>query len=229
MKTIDISSAIENNERCVEGYKTLRTNIQFSGIDTKVICVTSTIPNEGKTTTCINLAKELSETGKRVVLIDADLRGSILLKMIKSTEKLEGITNFFAGQNTLNEIVCHTNYQKFDLMFTGPFPPNPAELLGSSYFEDMIKHLKNIYYYIVIDTSPLGVVVDAAVVAKLSDGVVIVTEYDKVSYKRIKKVRDQLLVADAKILGVVLNKVPMGRGSRYKYYNAYDNYYVKSK
>jgi len=228
MNTVDITSAIETSERCVEAYKSLRTNIQFFGTEVKVIGITSTVPNEGKSTVSINLAKELAQNGKEVLFIDCDLRGTVVLKTISSKGKLNGLTNFLVGQCQLKDIVFNTNYKNLDMVFTGPLPPNPAELQGSKQFKKMIDYLSEIYDYIIIDTAPLGVVIDAAVVSKCCDGMVIVVEHDSISYKHINKVKHQLEVADSKILGVVLNKIPLvGSNSAYgRYYGRnYSKYY----
>ncbi len=222
MNTIDITNAIETSDRCTEEYKALRTNINFFGSEVKVIGITSTFPDEGKSTVAINLAKELSLNGKKVLFIDCDLRGTVILKTISSRGKLNGLTNFLADQCEISDIIFNTNYKNLDVIFTGPLPPNPAELQGSNKFKKMLESLSENYNYIIIDTAPLGVVIDAAVVSKCCDGMIIVVEHDSVSYKYINKVKHQLELADARILGVVLNKIPINKGK-----SAYGHYYGK--
>lgn len=229
-QSVSVKPALESEATVIETYKTLRTNISFYGPDVRVIGITSSIENEGKSTVALNLAAQLAQTGKKVLFIDADLRKSVLLRRIRAKGKFAGLTNFLAGNNTLEQTLVHTDTEGLWLMFTGPVPPNPAELLGSRYFEKMIECLRNTFDYIVIDTSPLGAVIDSAVVSKVCDGMIIVSQYNDVTFKVINQIKNQLEIADAKILGVVINKIPTGRHSYYgyghygDYYGSYGNY-----
>ncbi len=233
MVKIDISKMITRSDRVSEAFKSLRANIEFCGKEQRVIALTSCIPNEGKSVVSMNLAASLAETGKRVVLIDADLRKSVLLGRLGTTGRIFGLTNFLAGQCQLAEAVCKTNYPTLDLIIAGPSAPNPAELLGSQGFGQLIEHLRNYYDYIIIDTSPLGSVIDSAVVAKMCDGIVIVVAANTVSRRFIRKIKEQLERTGCKILGVVLNMVDMSNSSYYgkygggKYYGKYYGRYEK--
>ena len=151
----------------------------------------------------MNLAASLAETGKRVMLIDADLRKSVLLGKLGISERILGLTNFLAGQCQLNDVICKTNYLTLDLILAGPVPPNPAELLGSQTFGKLIEHLRNYYDYVIIDTPPLGSVIDGAVIAKICDGIAIVVASNTVSYRFVQKIQEQLERTDCKILGVI--------------------------
>ena len=122
-----------------EAYKALRTNIQFCGADKKVIAFTSCTPNEGKSNVTFHLAASLAESGKSVLLIDADLRKSVLMGRVHVEEEVMGLTHYLSKQAKLSDVICATNLPKFHIIFSGVVPPNPAELLGSRLFKDMIR------------------------------------------------------------------------------------------
>lgn len=229
MAKIDISLMTTLSYRASESYKSLRTNIEFCGRDQKVIAITSCTPNEGKSAVSLNLAASLAETGKKVIFIDADLRKSVLLGRLKVNEKVYGLTNYIAGQCQLSDAVVGTNYPTLSMICAGTVPPNPAELLGSPAFTQMMEYLRNYYDYIIIDTPPLGSVIDSAIIAKVCDGVAIVVAANTVSYKFVRKIKEQLERTDCKILGVILNKVDMSENGYYgRYYGKYyGRYYGK--
>lgn len=205
-----------------EAYKILAANVQFCGSNNKIIAITSCTPNEGKSNVSLNLATFLAETGKKVIFIDGDLRKSVLLGRYKIGKKVKGLTHFLSGQNEFGEVVNETNVHRLHVVLAGPTPPNPPELLGSNRFKAAIKALKSIYDYIIIDTPPLGSVIDAAIVAKECDGAIMVIESKAISYKYARKVKEQLEKADCTLLGVVLNKVDLNHD---KYYGKYDRAY----
>lgn len=212
----------EMDFRTREAYKTLRANLEFAGDDIKVIAVTSCTPNEGKSSISMNLAKAIAESGKKVILIDADLRKSVLVGRYKTGAVKYGLTHYLSGQKTFNEVYCNTNIKNLYVAFSGPVPPNPSELLGGKYFASMVKSLRSIFDYVIIDTPPLGSVIDSAIVAKQCDGSVIVIASNEISYKFAQKVKEQLEVAECRILGCVLNKVNLTRKGYYgKYYGRY--------
>ena len=219
----------EMDFRTKEAYKTLRANLEFAGDDVKVISITSCTPNEGKSSTSMNLAKAIAESGKKVILIDADLRKSVLVGRYKTGAVKYGLTHYLSGQKTFNEVYCNTNIKNLYVAFSGPVPPNPSELLGGKYFASMVKSLRSIFDYVIIDTPPLGSVIDSAIVAKQCDGCVIVIASNEISYKFAQKVKEQLEVAECRILGCVLNKVNLTQKGYYgKYYGKYyGRYYGK--
>lgn len=227
MKQIKVNFG-EKDYRTEESLKTLRTNIMFSGIENKVIAITSCTPNEGKSTISLSLAKALAEGGKNVLLIDADLRKSILASKIKVNGELKGLSHFLSGMVDANDMMCRTQIEKLVLVPAGIIPPNPSELLGQKRFEALINSARKIYDYIIIDTPPLGSVIDGAVVAKVCDAAVLVVAAGEISYKYARVVKDQLEKSDCHILGVVLNKVDMKKDKYYgKYYGRYYGEYGK--
>lgn len=209
-----------------EAYKSLRTNLQFCGNDKKVITLTSCTPNEGKSSVSMQLAISLAESGKRVLLIDADLRKSVLVGRTKvKQQEVKGLTHYLSGQCSLQEAVCATNVKNFYLIYAGPFPPNPAELLGGKSFQNLIKVVRDVYDYIIIDSPPLGSVIDSAIIAGSCDGAMLVIESGVISYRFAQEVKEQLEKSNCPILGVVLNKVDVQKQS----YGKYGKYYGKYK
>ena len=157
MKEIALNLKSMQDYRINESYKQLRTNIEFSGEENKIIAVTSCTPSEGKSTVSLSTAYSLAEAGKKVLFIDADLRKSVLTGRYKISGEMKGLTHFLSGQGDLSEILCKTNEKGLFVIFAGPVPPNPAELLGSKKFAALLKEARNIYDYIIIDTPRLEV------------------------------------------------------------------------
>ena len=213
---------IYKDYRSSEAYKTLRTNIEFSGAENRAIVLTSSTPDEGKSTVSLGLAMALCESGKKVLFIDADLRKSVLVGRHRVTEELKGLSHYLSGQAEMTEIVCKTQEPNLFVIFAGVVPPNPSELLGQERFETLLKRSKDAYDYIIIDAPPLGSVIDAAVIARVCDASVLVVAANTVSYKFVRTVKDQLEKTGCPILGVVLNKVDMKKNKYYgKYYGNY--------
>lgn len=209
-----------------ESYKSLRTNLQFCGEDKKVIAITSCTPNEGKSSVTLNLAISLADAGKKVLLVDADLRKSVLLGRIRVTESVKGLTHFLSRQAQLIDVICNTSVPNLNIIFAGPVPPNPAELLGGKYFKELLKSARKVYDYILVDTPPLGSVIDSAIIAEECDGSMMVIESGVISYRFAQEVKEQLAKSNCPILGVVLNKVDMAKQGYGKYskYGKYVNY-----
>ena len=217
---------ISKDYRTNEAYKMLRTNLEFSGSDKRTIVLTSSTPNEGKSTVSLGLAMSLAEGGKRVLLVDADLRKSVLMGRHKVTESVKGLSHYLSGQAQLSDVICGTQEDNMFVIFAGIIPPNPSELLGSERFAELIRRTKNDYDYVIVDAPPLGSVIDAAVIAKACDASVLVVAASTVSYKFIRTVKSQLEKTECPILGVVLNKVNMKQNRYYGKY--YGNYYGES-
>ncbi len=205
-----------------ESFKTLRANLQFCGEDKKVIALTSCTPNEGKSTVSLQLALSLAESGKKTVLIDADMRKSVLVGSTKPSQHgLRGLAHYLSGQNTLQDVIYMTDIQNLYIVYSGPFPPNPAELLGGKQFKGMLQALRKVYDYVIIDTPPLGSVIDGAIVAGSCDGAILVIESGVISYRFAQNVKDQLERSNCPVLGAVLNKVDMQKSGYGKYYGKY--------
>lgn len=215
-----------------EAIKTLRTNLQFSGKSNKVILVTSSRGGEGKSDLAFHLAKEIGKTGKKVLLTDADIRKSMYKSQYDIKEETKGLSQYLSGQEEhIDEIVCKTNFENLYLILSGPYAPNPSEMLGDEQFGQLLKAARQVFEYVIVDTPPLGIVVDAAVIAQYCDGAVLVIESGETSYRACQKVKGQLERSGCKLLGAVLNKMSSsGKGSntaRYGRRNAghYAHYY----
>ena len=216
-----------------ESMKTLRVNIEFSGAEgeVRVICVTSAFPNDGKSTTAYNLARAFAESGKKALLIDADMRKSVLRQQVVRVGGANcGLSNYLVGRATYEESVCTTSTRNLWIMFSGMFPPNPSELLGSGRFRQLVEKVKEEYSIVIIDTPPIGSVIDAAVVAKVCDGSVLVLRCGSVSYRFAQRCKEQLEATGTRILGCVLNDVDLNASSYYgKYYGQYYGTYYEKK
>lgn len=221
MQQIELKN-LKNDYQTEEAYKKLRTNIEFSGADKKVIVFTSCTANEGKSTVALSLAISLAEGGKNVLFIDADLRKSVLLDRYRIYNSVKGLSHFLSGQSSANDIIYKTQFQKLDMIFAGVIPPNPAELLESKSFGVLIVSAKSAYDYVIIDGPPLGSVIDGAIIAKHSDAAVLVISANTISYRFARGVKKQLEKSGCPILGAVLNKANVKQNRYYgKYYGDY--------
>lgn len=207
-----------------EAVKTLRTNIQFSGKQVKTVLFTSCYPNEGKSDITFSLSAEMGKMGKRVLLVDADIRKSSYARRYYVHKTVNGLSQYLSGQADLEEIIYHTNYENVDMIFSGPIAPNPSELLGSQDFTRLLEDKRKEYDYIFVDTPPSLNLIDAAVVARVCDAGILVIESEAVSYKVAQKVKSQIERSGCHILGAVLNKVDVKKD---KYYRSYKGYYKK--
>lgn len=206
-----------------EEINTFRTNLQFAGIDKKVILGTSCTAGEGKSTMLQRLAVSLTEIGKKVLLIDADMRKSVLITEVESGTVDRGLSHYLSGQCNLADVVYGTDVKGLHILFAGPVPPNPTELLASDLFDETIRSFRDIYDYVLIDSAPLGLVVDAAIIAKSCDASVLLVESGSVKYRFAQSVKEKLEVSGCPILGVVLNKVDRTKSGKYygRYYKKY--------
>lgn len=202
-----------------EAIKMLRTNVQFSGKNNKVILLTSCWSGEGKSDISFNLAVHLGKAGKKVLLIDADIRKSVYKTRYGIQEETKGLSQYLSGQvEQIDEVVYRTNFENLYMILSGPYAPNPTEILGDEQFGNLLKAARQVFEYVIIDTPPLGSVVDAAVISQYCDGAILVIESGSTSYRVVQKVKAQLEKSGCKILGAVLNKAENeGRGYRIGY------------
>ena len=215
------------SRRSDEAYKTLRTNLQFCGKDVRSITVTSCTPSEGKSEISLHLAKSLAESGKRILFIDADLRKSMIVSKCQISQTVKGLSHYLSGQSSFADIVYSTNIRNLHMIFAGPVPPNPTELLGTNNFKLAMEKLKTVYDYIIIDTPPLGSVIDAAVIANECDGSILVIGAGDVSRRLAKRVIEQLQRTSCPVLGAILNKVDMKDSTYGKYYGKEADSYLE--
>jgi len=206
-----------------EAYREMRTNVMFSvtGSGSKTIAVTSSIASEGKSTTNFNLGITFAEMGAKVVIVDCDLRRPNVGRLV-GLHKKKGLSNYLINDAELESVIHHTDFENLDVVLAGNIPPNPTELLASDNMKELIDTLKGTYDYILLDTPPVTVVTDAAVISKLTDGMIIVTRQFISEKPLLKDAISKLKFVDAKIIGVVLNGVSASDGGyggyKYKYY-----------
>ncbi|MFA7744112.1 CpsD/CapB family tyrosine-protein kinase [Salinicoccus roseus] len=206
-----------------EQFRTVRTNIMYSNIDTeiKTLLVTSATPGAGKSTTAANLAVAYAQSGKRTVLIDADLRRPTMHYTFEMTNQ-RGMSTAIVNDVPVENIVRETEIENLDLITSGPIPPNPSELLSSNKMTHLLKTFSMHYDMVIIDSPPLLAVTDAQVLSKITDGTVLVTNVAGNNRDRLREAKDLLDKADANILGVVMNNKKMNtkKDDYYYYYGS---------
>ncbi|HEV0873725.1 TPA: polysaccharide biosynthesis tyrosine autokinase CpsD [Streptococcus pneumoniae] len=224
MPTLEIAQKkLEFIKKAEEYYNALCTNIQLSGDKLKVISVTSVNPGEGKTTTSVNIARSFARTGYKTLLIDGDTRNSVISGVFKSREKITGLTEFLSGTADLSHGLCDTNIENLFVIQSGSVSPNPIALLQSKNFNDMIETLRKYFDYIIVDTAPIGIVIDAAIITQKCDASILVTAIGEVNKRDVQKAKQQLEQTEKLFLGVVLNKLDISV-DKYGVYGSYGNY-----
>lgn len=207
-----------------EAVKVLRTNLQFCGQDIKVINITSCNENEGKTFVSLHLAKSLAEIDKRVLVIDADMRKSVMAGRNTDAQDMCGLSEVLTGMKDINDCLCKTQFDNLYILFSGKYPPNPVELLSGKYFANFIEESRKIFDYVIIDTPPLGLVIDSAVVSTKCDGAILLIGNNSVRYRHAKQVVDQIEKSGCKVLGVVRNHTAhKGKAYYRKGYGRFDS------
>lgn len=202
-----------------EQYRLIRTNILFSSVDKEIksIMVTSADPTEGKSTTSANLAIVLAQQGKKVLLVDTDLRKSTVHYAF-NISNIDGLTTVLTRKIDLDDAISKTHIPNLEILSSGPMPPNPSELLNSDAMSKIINELKNRYDYIVFDTPPVLVVTDSQILANKCDGIVLVVASGKTRKDRALKTKEILEKANTQILGVVVNGVEPRKKETYNQY-----------
>ncbi|AFQ46000.1 CpsD/CapB family tyrosine-protein kinase [Desulfosporosinus meridiei] len=202
-----------------EAYRTLRTNVQFTSVDTKTkkIMITSSGPREGKSTTVANLAVSIAQSGKSVLVIDADLRNPTQHKLFELRNH-EGLSTFLVQDDQEKDFIKETPVLGVKVLTGGPIPPNPAELVGSQRMRRLIEEVSEQFDVVLIDTPPIIAVTDAAVLAQEVDGVILVLASGEVNKEYAQRAKEQLDKVGAKILGAVINKADLKTSEYYYYY-----------
>ena len=212
-----------------EAIKTFRTNMQFVGKNIKSILLTSCVTGEGKSDLTFELAKGLGNIGKKVLLLDADIRGSAFITRYQVEQSTFGLSQYLSGQVELEDICYQTNFPNMDIIFAGSYGVNSSDLLEEEAFEELMKTMRERYDYIIVDTPPIGTLIDAAIIAEHCDGAVMVIESEETSYKSAQKAKKQLEQTNCKLLGCVLNKVDLKKDKYYGSYGYGYHYYGHSR
>lgn len=215
----DMISIKNPKSHAAEAFRTFRTNIQFSSLDEELrtIVVTSTQPGEGKSTVISNLGITMAQSGKRVLLIDCDLRKPTIHKKLGIYNQ-DGLTTLLAKEKSFQEAIRTTNINNFFVLTSGPIPPNPAELLGSKKMRALIEELKGQFDVILFDAPPVLAVTDAQILATYCDGVVFVASFGQAEKQALITAKELINKVGGKLIGVVINKIPSNSRSYY-YYN----------
>lgn len=201
--------------------KTLLANIRFASADrpVKSIVLTSSVPNEGKSTVAYNLAQAIASSGKRTLIVECDMRRRSLADMVGARAR-HGIYAVLSGQVELDEALVATSHRNLFFLDSEPHIPNPADILSSQRFRKLVAQMESDFDYVVIDTPPVGTFVDAAIIAALADATALVVRERFVKRAELQNAYDQLKKADANVIGVIMN---MCEAESSEYYYAYYN------
>ena len=201
-----------------EAYRTLRTNLQFAKVDgeLKTIMFTSAGPGEGKSTTIANTAVAMAQSGKKVILLDCDLRKSVQHKIFGKQN--HGLTNILVENLNIADQIQETGIENLRLLTSGPIPPNPSELMGSRKMSELLEVLKKEADIVLIDSPPVVAVTDASVLASQVDGCTLVLDSGTVRPEMAQRAKELITAANGKILGVILNRAEIDDEHAYYYY-----------
>ena len=218
----DVPFVVVGNTKsgAVEGFRTLRTNLQFLSADRplKVLVISSSAAAEGKTTVALNLATSLTQMGQRVLLVDSDLRRPALHKAF-NLAAAPGLSNFLVGKADLSTVLKKTPIEGLQVLLSGPIPPMPAELLGSNRMRELLNQLRQQFDMVLLDTPPVIAVTDATLLATMADGLLLVVNCGRTTHDQAKAALLTLEKAGIRPLGVVMNQVNRRKG--YGYYYSY--------
>ncbi len=206
MRSLELTICDDSNYFVREAFNTLRTNVLFCEKNVKSILVTSVQAHEGKTTVSLQLSKYLSLVNKKVLFIDADLRMSTIASRHTNAQDVVGLSHVLSGQVPVEEALYKTQFEQLDMILSGPYPPNPVELLSGETFKKLIQTMRENYDYVIVDAPPLGMVVDAAVIGEVCDGSLLVISSGVGKYRYAQSVKNQLESSGCKLLGAVLNQ-----------------------
>ncbi len=213
-------TALSPDDPTVEAYRSLRTNVTFVSAERPVqlLAVTSPGPGEGKSTTVVNLAAILAQSGSRVLLIDSDLRRPVLHKALQLIDR-PGLTDVLVGNASMREALRPEVSENLDVLPSGPRPPNPSELLGSDAMRRLLNEARREYAYVVLDTPPALPVTDASVVGASVDAMIVVMRSGETEESAAQRAVAQLQRVHARIAGIVLNGVSRRHDRYYGYYS----------
>ena len=218
-----------------EAINTICSNLTFSGRDLKKIALTSCNASEGKSFLSMQIAYTMAKRGKRVILIDADLRRSVTISHfgIISDGDIKGLAHYLAGHNELDDVIFETNVNNLFIIPAGRDIANPVPLLLSQTFTGLLENLNRQYDMIIVDTPPIGLVIDAAEIAKCCDGVVLVAKYKSTHRREMIESKQQIEQTGTQIIGCIINDVTFDSISTKKYYGksyySHYGYYRREK
>lgn len=202
-----------------EKFRGIRSNIMFSNAENEInsLLVTSEKTASGKSTITANIAVTYAQAGYKTLIIDGDMRKPTQ-HYIFDLPNNSGLSNLIINKTTYSESIKETKVDNLAILTAGPTPPNPSELIASSKFEDIFNELVIHYDFIVVDTPPVNTVTDAQIYSRTVGNCVLVIDAEKNNKNEVKKAKDLLGKAGGKLLGAVLNKMPIDKNSSYYYY-----------
>jgi capsular exopolysaccharide synthesis family protein len=212
-----------------EALNRLRINVSFFGSDIKKIMIVSSEPNEGKSLVSMHLWQQMARAHEMSILVDADMRKSVMADRFGKRDRNQpGLSHLLSARNGLEEVLMETDMQNLHMILAGRVPPNPAELLSNARMQKLVEICREEYDYVIVDCPPINLVVDAAVVAPLCDGIVLVVSSGSVPYRMAQSAVEQLQATGCPILGAVLNMVDQ-KNEKYYYRKGYyrKDYYRK--
>jgi len=217
----NLVTVTDPNGTASEAYRTIRTNLLYSLVDLplQVVVLTSPGPREGKSTTCANLGVVLAQADKKTLVLDCDLRRPVLHKVF-GLRNLWGLVNVLAAERKLEE-VWHEPLPGLKVVTVGPVPPNPAELLGSQRFAELLEAFREQFDYVLVDAPPVELVSDPAILATQGDGVLLVVDAQKTRKGAVRRSMRSLEAVGANVLGLVMNNVKAGKDGYYYGYGGY--------
>ena len=227
-RTLRISTAKDAPFNYAEAYRSLRTNINFiaSTEEVKSIVVTSAVPKESKSNVAVNIAVSLATEGKKVILVDCDLRKPVIHHYLKMGRHREGLTEVLAGKAELEDCISKFKDVRISVLPAGAIPPNPAELLSQKRMKALIKALEDNFDYVIIDAPPVSVVTDAAIISSYVDGAILVVRSKFASIEAIQLAKKRLVDVNAKILGVIVTRYDAKKSTKNTGYSyTYDYHY----
>lgn len=203
-----------------EQYRTIRTNIQFTAVDQEIrsLLVTSGKPGEGKSTTAMNMATVFAQQGKKVLLVDADMRKPTIHYTF-NLPNTKGLTTILTKNASLRQAVVSVDVDNLDVLTCGAVPPNPAEIISSRAMKEFYEEALQVYDLVVFDSPPILIVTDAQLLANLCDGSLLVVAANQTEKEDAVKAKEQLTAAQGKLLGVILNKKKRDQAQPYYYYS----------
>lgn len=226
MKSLTINNFSELPFDVAEAVNQLRVNLSFTDANIKKIVVTSSIPNEGKSFLALCLWRAMAQTGKKVLFVDCDLRLSEIKDIydIQTSDAFFGIAHVLSGQCAVQDVMYKTNIPNAYMIPSANAVSNPATLLESDHFREVLDQVADVFDYVIIDTPPIGTVADALTIGKVADGNILVVRSGYTKKVLVRDTIERLKVTNQPLLGIVLNRVDVSRNSSY-YYKGYGSYY----
>ena len=221
MKKVTIRQSMTLDYAGEEALNTICTNLAFSGRNLRKIVFTSNLQSEGKSWMAMHVLANLAQRGRKVVLVDCDMRRSFLMQRYKMEADGEvfGLAHYLTGQCELEDATYETNLNGACLIPAGRDVTNPVSLVDTPFFKQMLDTLSELYDMVLVDTPPIGMVIDAAEIAACCDGTVLVLDYNKTRIREIRECKRQMEQSGTPVLGCIINKVSFATLSAKKYYN----------